>query len=115
MVPADKLASNRVKIFPRKGWAAWVRYKAVRTVIRDTLSMGLGTWIVINEVLTGHIHQELLYLAGLFLAGPTVVAGANLLRGNPSTPGTPGRSSRPARQASRSSSPSSSPTGGDKG
>ena len=36
--------------------------------------MALGTFIAINEELSGRVHPELLTLAGALLAGPAAVA-----------------------------------------
>lgn len=57
-----------------------VKYQAAVTIARDLVSMALGSYIVINEELSGHVHSELLYLAAMFIAGPTVIAATMLLR-----------------------------------
>jgi hypothetical protein len=51
-----------------------VKWQAISTVLRDILSMALGTFIVVSEELSGRVHPELLTLAAGFLAGPTAIA-----------------------------------------
>jgi hypothetical protein len=79
-----------------------VKVQAALTVVRDILSMGLGTFIIVNEELTGRVHTELLILSTALLGLPSTVAIANLIRGKPTTPDTPsGSSSSRSRSRSR--------------
>lgn len=71
-----------------------MKYQALLTVARDTISIGLGSWVIVREELSGHVHPELLYLAGLFIVGPGIIAGLSLLLGKGTTPSTPESSSR---------------------
>lgn len=64
--------------------------------------MALGAWIVINEELSGQTHPDLLYLAGLFVAGPTLIAGLSLLLGRSEIPSIPGPSSDSEEEQSSS-------------
>ena len=70
-----------------------MKLQAALTVTRDILSMVLGTFIAVNEELTGHIHAELLLLATALLGLPSGVAVVQLARGKPTIPGTQSESS----------------------
>jgi hypothetical protein len=66
-----------------------VRARALIAILRDAATTVLAIWIAVNEELTGHIHPELLGLAGVLLGVPSATALWHLSRGNGETPRTP--------------------------
>jgi hypothetical protein len=66
-----------------------VRAQAAITIVRDVVLMLVGSFIAINEELTGHVHPELLVLAAALLGVPSTVALLQLSRGKPEIPVTP--------------------------
>jgi hypothetical protein len=78
------------------GWETCVRLEAVLTVMRDVVSMAVGSFIAVNEELSGQVHPELLLFAAALVGGPSMAALLSLARsaGRHETPGTPESSPR---------------------
>lgn len=77
-----------------------MKSSGILTVARDTISLGLGAWILVHEEQTGSVHWELISAAVFMLVGPSALAFIQLLRpqsvagaGSTATPSTPTPSS----------------------
>jgi hypothetical protein len=72
---------------------------------RDVVSLGLGTFVVIHETLSGSVNLYLTVLAAFLLGVPGVAGLVNLAKGRVSVTLTP---ESPSESASLPSSPPSS-------
>jgi hypothetical protein len=78
-----------------------VKWRAISTVLRDILCMGLGAFVMLHEELSGQVHPALLAAAAPLLGVPPAIALWHTARG----PGKREREDTTTR-SSRSRSPS---------
>lgn len=85
-----------------------MKSSALRAGIRDLVSLGVGTFVILHQELTGG-GSWLSWSGGLILiGGPAAIGAANLIRGSVAILGTPESSSGSQRVSASSGSSSTS-------
>jgi hypothetical protein len=72
-----------------------VKIRAVFTVVRDVLLLGVGIFVIMFQQLTGRTNWELLIVALVIMQIPGALGLLYLRAGKPETRGTAEQSSQP--------------------
>lgn len=70
-----------------------MKLQAVIAVTRDLILLGIGTFGILHQEITGHVNLDLLTLYGVLVGAPGVVALTQLSRGKPEPTDTTASSS----------------------